>query len=426
MSILSPSLGEDLIARWDELTFRYLTRRSGVSELLHETLEADPDFAVGHALAALLAAFVRDDSFDAAAEVGAAGRGRTTEDWERSLVTVVADTVDGGLWAASDDWQRHADTFPGDLLGLQMAFFLALASTRADMFDRSETLLAGAENAVGEHVAVLGRRAMLRQDQGCLDEAHDLAERCLVLDPTGFDGAHPLAHVFFESGEHAEGVSWLDSWLPSCDQEAELRTHLVWHAALHDLQLGRAESALERYLACAGHSVPPDGTSLLWRCQLLGHVEPGADPAAPTAAEIVAPFTERIPFTFIGAHVVIGLATARDADGLRRFASAAADFSAPGAAELVPDLAHGFAAFVEGDHENAAVLLLRRAGDFVRLGGSHAQREVFEDTLVHALIRAGRLEEASQILQTRLDRRPSPIDSALLTRTAPPSGPGSE
>lgn len=424
MSILTPSLGVDMIARWDEFTFRHLTRRSGDADLLREIVKADPDLAVGRALAALIAAVGRDRTFDAEAEIEAARRGRMTEDWERSFVAVVAETVDGGLWAGYDGWQRHADTFPGDLLGLQMAFLLALLSTGVDSFDRAEALVGQAENAVGQHQAVLGRKAMLRQEQGRLDEAHGLAELCLAIDPTGFDGAHPLTHVYFEAGEHSEGVTWLDSWLPGCDQEAEFRTHLVWHAALHDLQLGNADSALKRYRACAGHSVPPDGTSLLWRCQLLGHVEPGHDPATPTAADIVAPLTERIPFTFLGAHVVLGLATARDVSGLRRFASAAEDFSVPGAAELLPDLAHGYAAYVEGDFATASVHLLRRSADFVRLGGSHAQREVFEDTLIYALIGAGRLEEASRVLQARLDRRPSPLDSALLARARPSAASG--
>jgi hypothetical protein len=98
----------------------------------------------------------------------------------------------------------------------------------------------------------------------------------------------------------------------------------------------------------------------------------------------------------------------------------------PGAAELLPDLAAGFAAYVEGDHVTASDHLLRRASDFERVGGSHAQREVFEDTLIHALTRAGRLDEAAARLQARLDRRPSPLDLALLNRTRSPLTPAAE
>ena len=134
-------------------------------------------------------------------------------------------------------------------------------------------------------------------------------------------------------------------------------------------------------------------------------------------SEVVAPLTTDVPFTFVGVHVALGLATAEDADGLRRFAANAAGFTAPGSAELLPDVALGLASYVEGDHAAASDLLLARERDFVRFGGSHAQREVFEDTLIQALIRAGRLTEASTRLQARLDRRESPLDAALLART---------
>ena len=420
MPILTPALAGDLADRWDDFTFRYLSRRSGDTELLHEILEADPDLAVGHAMGALFATVGGDDSFDGPSEVEAARRGRVTQDWERSFVALATATADDGMWSAYDGWQHHAESFPGDLFAFDMASFLVTTSTDRDMLERVDELVRRATEAVGEHVTVLGLEAMLRQEQGRLDEAHRLASRCLELDPAGSDGAHPMAHVYFESGDHASGVEFLDGWLPITDQEAVFRTHLVWHAALHELELGRGEAALERYRECAGTRGPSDGTSLLWRCQLLGHVAHGTDPGTPTMAEVVAPLTDRAPFTFVGAHVVIGLATADDADGLRRYAAAAEGFAAPGAAEILPDLALGFAAYVEGDHAVAADLLLGRADDCAWLGGSHAQRAVFEDTLIHALIHAGRLPEAAARIKARLDRRPSPIDSALLNRTRSP------
>jgi hypothetical protein len=266
---------------------------------------------------------------------------------------------------------------------------------------------------------LVGLAAMLAQEEGRLDDAQQLSLRALEIDPTGFDGAHPLAHVYFEAGDHADGLAWLDGWLPSSDQEAPFRTHLVWHAALHELELGRADDVLVRFGACTARGGAGglfDGSSLLWRCQLLGHADPGTDPGETRVSQMVAPMRASVPFTFVGAHVAIGLATDNDVEGLRRFAMDAAGFSAPGAAEILPGLALGFAAYIEGDHAAASDHLLRRAGDFERLGGSHAQRQVFEDTLIHSLIRAGRLDEASCRLQARLDRRPSPIDSALLDR----------
>jgi len=49
--------------------------------------------------------------------------------------------------------------------------------------------------------------------------------------------------------------------------------------------------------------------------------------------------------------------------------------------------------------------------EVVRIGGSHAQREIIEDTFVVALIRSGELKRAQALLDARLHRRPSPRDT---------------
>jgi hypothetical protein len=56
------------------------------------------------------------------------------------------------------------------------------------------------------------------------------------------------------------------------------------------------------------------------------------------------------------------------------------------------------------------------AGEVVRVGGSNAQRSVFEDTLLHAYLRGGRHASAEALLRQRLARRPSAQDERWLQR----------
>jgi hypothetical protein len=212
-------------------------------------IEADPGFALGRALGALMAAVAGDTSFDKDAEIVAARAGRPGQDWEQSYVAAATTMAEEGAWASYDAWLAHTEQFPGDLLGFRLASFLTNSSTAPDLLERAQLLLRRTTAAAGEHVMLLGLSAMLAQEQGHLDEAAALAGRCLELDPTGSDGAHPMSHVHFESGEHADGLAFLDGWLSASDQAAPFRTHLVWHAALHELQLGRGDAALERYAA---------------------------------------------------------------------------------------------------------------------------------------------------------------------------------
>jgi hypothetical protein len=53
---------------------------------------------------------------------------------------------------------------------------------------------------------------------------------------------------------------------------------------------------------------------------------------------------------------------------------------------------------------------------FARIGGSHAQREVFEDSLIIAYLRSQQQSKAAGLLSTRLGRRPSPRDEVWLAQ----------
>ena len=413
------SCAAEVAPTYGEAMRRFHDRRSGDSTALKQVIEADPGFAVARATAALFGALMGQD-FDVVAEIKAAGDGRAGHDWERSFVVAATRLAEDGIWRAQPLWTAHHDAHPGDLMGLAVTAFTLLFSTDpADAAEAEDRVRRSMEH-VGEDPMLLGFLAMTAQDRGALDEAHRLASRSLELDPTGFSGGHPQAHVYFETGEHQRGLDWLDEWLTKADQEAVFLGHLVWHSALHHLAVGDAEGALERYPRCGGADMGGrliDGPSLLWRCQLLGYVPSGVDPARPRVSDLAVGLMDGVPFTFIGVHVALALATAGDADGLRRFAQNAGSFEAPGAAEVLPGLAHALAAFVEGDHARAADNLLRLEGRLWDVGGSHAQREVFEDTLIHALIRAGRLGEAATRLRARLDRRDSRLDTGLLARS---------
>ncbi len=397
----------------------YQHRRSGDVELLQEVIAQDPGFAVGRAMAALWAVFMAAP-FDANAEVAAAREGRRQHAWERSFVAAVAETVEDGRWAAMPRWLAHHDEHPGDLMGLMVSVFLLIMSTEPGGDDEAERRAARSLDVVGDDAMLLGFLGMAAQDRRDLDAAHRLAVRSLELDPTSFMGGHPMTHVYFESGDHTNGLAWLDEWLPGTDQKAMFGGHLVWHAALHHLAIGDGDGALARYPTCGGSTAGGrliDGPSLLWRCQLLGHTPPGTDPVKPRVSDLARPLMDDVPFTFLGVHAALALATAGDADGLRRFADNARGFDAPGAEAVLPLLANGLAAFVEGDHVSAADALLRFEPHAAHVGGSHAQREVLEDTMIHALIRAGRLDEAATRLRERLDRRDSGLDSGLLATT---------
>lgn len=77
---------------------------------------------------------------------------------------------------------------------------------------------------------------------------------------------------------------------------------------------------------------------------------------------------------------------------------------------MIAPLCEALTAVVE-ERWSAAVAALRRLRPRLSaVGGSAAQHEVVEETLLYALISDGRQREAADILSARLDRRRGPLD----------------
>ena len=78
---------------------------------------------------------------------------------------------------------------------------------------------------------------------------------------------------------------------------------------------------------------------------------------------------------------------------------------------IVPALARAFAAFQRQDFSAAIAALEPVAGVADRLGGSWAQLDLLEFTLLRACLAAGRIDDARRLLRAR---RPGPAGIAVV------------
>jgi hypothetical protein len=109
-------------------------------------------------------------------------------------------------------------------------------------------------------------------------------------------------------------------------------------------------------------------------------------------------------------HSALALTAAGDVAGLTRLKARASTSTDPVMRDVVVSLCEALVAVVEHEWSDA-VRVLRLLGPWlVQLGGSAAQREIVEDTLLYSLVQAERCDEARLLLEARLDRRPSPMD----------------
>jgi hypothetical protein len=381
---------------------------------ISESIAHDPTFALGHAGLALLG-----HEYGAAVDVQgrlAAARlhARRASDRERSHVHAVVSHIAGD----SRPLVAHLEAYPRDALLLSVAVPTIAFAGVTTVPEESWEIVERARSAYGSDWWYSGLLAFMRQEQCRWDEAMSLACASLDEEPTAGHSVHARAHVHYETGDHRAGRDWLDGWISGPGRTADNLAHYSWHAAMHELSMGDFAAVRDRY---AGQLSPPavvgcralvDSCSLLWRWAIT----PGASevPEVDTVLGTVdAHLLDAPPTPFMALHSAVTLCALGEGDRLARLDEWSQGQSEPTYGEVVSPLCAALRAFADGDASTAADRLATMITTVVRLGGSEAQREVVEDTLIAALLAAGRYDEALPVIDRRLDRRHCPRDEAF-------------
>ena len=410
-----PRAVEDYVAAVDAL----LSGNVGADEALDRALAAAPDFALAHAAKAR-ALQMRGAAPEArAAAARASELARSATPRERGHVAAVTLALGPDLPRALDAVRGHLREFPRDALVLSLATGVYSLTGFSGRRDRNELLLGILDEvapAYGEDWWFLNVHAFACTEAGDRGRGRRLVERSLGLHPRNAHAAHALAHVFYEEGDSAGGAAFVSKWLPGYERAAQLHCHLSWHLALFELDRGRGEQAAKIYddsirpgaALSAALGTLVDSTSFLWRCHLWS-VGP-----TPLPWDEVRDFARRAfpkpSVAFADEHLVTALAAAGDPDGAAARLAELRLMEQEGrqpAGRVAADVAEAMTAYARGDWGRTIALMAPVFEEIVRVGGSRAQRDVFEQTLLGAYLHAGRDDEAAQMLRQRLAGRPS-------------------
>ncbi|MCC7265807.1 MAG: tetratricopeptide repeat protein, partial [Caulobacteraceae bacterium] len=265
-------------------------------------------------------------------------------------------------------------------------------------------------------------------ENGAVSRGRAMLEKALELRRRNANTVHALVHSMFEGGAGDDTQKLITEWLPSYDRGGVLHGHIAWHAAVVALERGDTDGAFQTYLDHVHPSVSKgmpinivsDAASLLWRMDAYGHGAPEG-----RWQEIAAYAHKAFPrpgHAFVDTHMaMIEAATGAHAELGERVSAleAMATSGALGAGDVVPAIGRASLAFAGGDYATCVNILEPFAADVARIGGSGAQREVIEDTLLVALMRSGEAAKANALLDQRLHRRPSPRDARWKAQLSP-------
>lgn len=414
-----------------------LGHRADAASHLAAALAVDPGLVMGHALAGLMACLQARRSLDQAAarSLGAARTGlrlRGGTPREHAFIASLAAWQEGGDMAqAALHLEQHLLTYPLDAAALKLAHGIRfMLGDSPGLRLPIERALPAWNDEMPHAGYIRGCHAFALEETGDVWRAERVGRHAVALQPADLWGAHAVAHALESSGRAREGIGWLDSVARQMAGLGNFARHIDWHRALFHLHLHEGEAALALYDSRVCDIMSEDYRDLANAASLLWRMAAQGVPVGAARWDALADLAERRigdhSLVFADLHHVITLAAAGRAASLHAFlggmrgrALRDTDTQARLHASIGLPLAEGIAAALGGRPAGALHLapLLRR--DLQRVGGSHAQRDVFERLLIEATHAAGQKRAASAMLGERAVRRaPGAWEDGLLGQIA--------
>ncbi|HEY1722290.1 MAG TPA: tetratricopeptide repeat protein [Magnetospirillaceae bacterium] len=410
-------------AALDAVIWDYYAWTGDILGTLGAAVRDDPGFVLGHTATAtilLLGGFRSDHPavMDALATADAVVAKATAR--EQAHMAVAKTVTAGQLRDAARLCEHILASHPVDALVLRYAtdlyYYLGDANGIRDVVARALPAWRETDPIYG---FILGRHAFGLEESGELDRAYEVARRALTINPRDVWATHATAHVHEMRGQPDEGIHFLESTHKDWQAGKWLAVHNGWHLALFLIDAGRGDEVLAKYDVFVQPRLKDnfildliDAASLLWRLELTG-----ADVGArwTEVAGIAAARIGEHVLAFNDLHVMLGLAGGKDRAAMAKLLASVDRYLADAkgdnrvvTADVGRALVIGMEAFGGGDDRRAIEALLPVREAVERIGGSQAQRDVVDETLIAAALRAEDWVVARTVLAARMKGRPTP------------------
>lgn len=396
---------------------------------LDAAIAADPGWALPHTMKAGFLASLTEASLlpEARAHLETA-RGLTSAlspARERGHLEAVQQVLEGRWTGACRSWDALLIDHPRDALALQWAqLWDFYRGDSASLRARPARALPEWDEHDPLFPHVLALWAFGLEENHCHAQAEEVGRRALALDARAPWAVHSVAHVMEMQGRFDDGAAWLRQHQDAWAEGNGFATHLWWHTALFRLEgldIAGSLRVVDGHMGTEQMQIGlqrVDAASALWRLHLLG-----ADVAERCAALLAGwPLHadradgEAGHYAFNDVHALLPMLVSGDATAAERWLARCAERALAAddarrdnhavAREVGLPLARGLVAFARGDADDSADLLYAARAQSQRLGGSHAQRDVIDQTLLAACARGSRKALGRALLNERVLGKP--------------------
>lgn len=322
-----------------------------------------------------------------------------------------------GDWrGASKRLDQIVEQWPADLLALaighQLDFFLG---DQVNLRDRVARSLFELDPAHPTTALVKGMYAFGLEEMGDLSRAEQVGREAIAVNPADVWAIHAVTHVFEMRGRAEDGVRFLLERKADWAAGNLFTVHNWWHLALFQLEAGNVDEVLEVFDAEVHHAQSEgvalemvDASALLWRLHLDGHDTGSRFAAVSDAWQPIADARPWYAFNDLHAAMAhVGAGRTAEAEQLVERLSSYVHGNGGGTnvamtEEVGLPATRAVVRFGQGRYDDVVDELLPIRKVLQRFGGSHAQRDVLQRTLLESAIRSGRTDLARALTSERL------------------------
>jgi hypothetical protein len=408
---------------------------------LDAAIEADPGWMLPHVMKAGFLLSLTEPSLvaEAATHLDAARRlARDATPRELAQLEAVAQAQQGRWLAACRSWDELLIAHPRDALALQWAqlwdFYRGdAASLRA----RPARALPEWDESDPLYPHVLALYAFGLEESHLYPQAEETGRRALSLQPRSPWAVHAVAHVMEMQGRFEEGGAWLRQHQGAWAEGNGFACHLWWHKALFRLEALDTTGVLrlvDNHISGDALQITlqrVDAAAMLWRLHLLGedvHSRCTALLAQWDLDEQGAGY-----YAFNDVHAVLAMLGAGELHRAEAWVARCAERAmAPEdarrsnhqmAREVGLPLMRGLLAWTRGAAQSACEQIYPVRALAQRFGGSHAQRDLIDLTLLAAAAGGGHRAMGRALVNERRMAKPiTPLTRHWMEALGEPEG----
>tara|TARA_B100000686_G_C16782706_1_gene973045 strand:- start:687 stop:2027 length:1341 start_codon:yes stop_codon:yes gene_type:complete len=411
----------------------FLNYRTTPSARLKEALHIDPDFALATCFRACFLMMTESPAVlskiqKTVQELQVGYKNLT----EREILHIEALSA----WAnldiikACQIWENLIANAPRDILAIKlhhtMTFYTGRSQTLRSVI---EGVLTSWNSEISNFSALQGMYAYALEECGEHQEAERWGREAVASNPDDLWAIHSVAHILDMQQRHAEGVIWLNYSAENWTDRNPFKAHLWWHTALFHIGLNDLECALsihDELLLSVNTDTYVDVSN---QASLLKRIEIGGMDVG-DRWEMLSEYSEqRINdhmLAFRDLHFCLALAAGKkkkEAEtqlrSMEKFALTDNNYTAAATKTVLIPLCKGIIEYEDGNYKKACEHLWKIRNDLAPIGGSHTQRDLFQQILEDAAIKGKCFGKAGNLLSERLSRHPqNPIYLAKKAKLA--------